>query len=849
MVRFAAVLADILIAASAGICLAWIAGAPGWTQLAPASPPVSFNTALTFVMCGTGLRAALSGFSRLAVAVGMLASLAGVLTLEEYLSSVSLGVDELFLRVPPAMHLVHPGRMAPNTASALALAGLGVALAGLGRRPSTLAVAGVLGSIVSAIGLVALTGYVFGIAPAFEWGWLTRMAALTAAGLAVLGVALVLATMGIGRAASWSDVPWLSASVGVGLSLLVLLGWQALRTQLTAEATGPEVARLPNLLLGLGLLVSMLMAGLVAQTQNLRHRAAQLGEVNRALERSSGQIRDLYDGAPCGYHSLDADGLIVEINRTELEWLGYSREELVGRVKAVDLVTPASRAIVEVNYPQFMRTGSVRDLELEFICKDGSLLPVLLSATAVKDAEGRFLRSRSTIYDMRERRNAESMRRLLSLVVENSNDAVISSRPDGTITSWNPAATALFGYGAGEMIGNSLTLLASPEQLARGLTVLERVRRGETVGQFDMPLCRKDGAQVEVSLTASPIRDSAGAVTGIASIVRDVSERRRLEQALEQGRAQLQSVLDGVHAAVMVYGADARIKFANPQAADLLGVPQAELIGGVLGDPRWRLVREDGTALPVQEHPISLALQTRGTATDRVVGIRSAGGAVRWLLVNAVCQYDRQGAVREVIESFIDISERRRMAQELERLATLDVLTELGTRRHFLEVAGREIKRLQRHGGELSLMILDVDHFKKINDVHGHQGGDAVLQHLGQLIRLALREVDIAGRLGGEEFCIALPDTTHEQAMEVAERLRGSIAAGTFRLPDGTTLEVTASIGVASMEPGDAAIEALLGRADQAMYQAKRSGRNAVRGHGSVRPHSSGGAPPASHAA
>jgi len=128
----------------------------------------------------------------------------------------------------------------------------------------------------------------------------------------------------------------------------------------------------------------------------------------------------------------------------------------------------------------------------------------------------------------------------------------------------------------------------------------------------------------------------------------------------------------------------------------------------------------------------------------------------------------------------------------------------------------------------LSMMMLDIDYFKRINDTHGHAMGDAVLQRLGSTMKNSLREIDVIARLGGEEFAILLPQTTLDQASELAQRLRTRIAEESIPSAQGTAIEFTVSIGLDAWQETDANLDALLKRCDQAMYQAKNSGRNRV---------------------
>jgi len=174
-----------------------------------------------------------------------------------------------------------------------------------------------------------------------------------------------------------------------------------------------------------------------------------------------------------------------------------------------------------------------------------------------------------------------------------------------------------------------------------------------------------------------------------------------------------------------------------------------------------------------------------------------------------------------------EIEERERLAQELQRLATTDELTGLAGRRHFLALAHREMARQRRVESPISLLMMDLDRFKLVNDTHGHAVGDSVLRVLADVLRGGLRELDIAGRLGGEEFTIMLTDAGKADAVEVAERLRIDMAGRAVQTQSGQTVRCTVSIGIAERLPEEP-LEDLMNRADSALYAAKHAGRDRV---------------------
>lgn len=167
------------------------------------------------------------------------------------------------------------------------------------------------------------------------------------------------------------------------------------------------------------------------------------------------------------------------------------------------------------------------------------------------------------------------------------------------------------------------------------------------------------------------------------------------------------------------------------------------------------------------------------------------------------------------------------LVEESRLTAKTDMLTGLLNRRAFLEWAVRELRRAERYRDAFSCVILDVDHFKLINDRHGHAAGDAVLAFVGSMLPKAVRSCDVVARWGGEEFVLALPSTPLQGAALVAERARHALAQSTIHIPSGISVPVTASFGVAQLHPGES-IDQLIDRADRAMYAAKSGGRNRV---------------------
>ncbi len=187
------------------------------------------------------------------------------------------------------------------------------------------------------------------------------------------------------------------------------------------------------------------------------------------------------------------------------------------------------------------------------------------------------------------------------------------------------------------------------------------------------------------------------------------------------------------------------------------------------------------------------------------------------------------------LEIATDITDRKRMEDDLraakheaEQLAHKDELTGLNNRRAFFELGNRAFKQARRFSHPISIIMLDVDHFKKINDSYGHAMGDRVLQAISEPLRIMVREIDIVARMGGEEFAFVLPETRLNDAANLAERIRRAIESLQLTV-EGAAIGVTASLGVACSEDGKESLDTLLTKADDALYVAKKKGRNQVK--------------------
>lgn len=305
--------------------------------------------------------------------------------------------------------------------------------------------------------------------------------------------------------------------------------------------------------------------------------------------------------------------------------------------------------------------------------------------------------------------------------------------------------------------------------------------------------------------------------------VHDVTERVEQAIALQQSREHLRTVADYTHDWEYWLSPAGDMVYVSPSCQRVTGYGPEEF----RSDPQLMLhiVHPDDREL-VARHLIDETAESPATFDFRVV---HRNGSTVW--ISHACQpvKDERGSSLGRRASNRDITERKMLEQELQRQATIDYLTGIANRRYFIERCAQELARSRRHRRPFALMMIEVDLFKQVNDRFGHGEGDRALQFMVGRCQAALRQADVLGRLGGEEFAVLLVETDLAGGLAVAERIRRDIAAQQYPAQSGEPIALTVSIGVTAVAAGaQLALDDVLSQADRALYAAKALGRNCV---------------------
>jgi diguanylate cyclase (GGDEF)-like protein/PAS domain S-box-containing protein len=445
-------------------------------------------------------------------------------------------------------------------------------------------------------------------------------------------------------------------------------------------------------------------------------------------------------------------------------------------------------------------------------------------------------------------RKAERMRTQQAKLLESENQfrsmfethsavMLLIEPKSGRILDANAAASHFYGYPGEQLKSMSINEIncMEPGQVATEHTLALHNQKNH----FNFQHKLASGEIREVEAYSTPIHFNEEVV--LFSIVHDITDRERMEKDLRKLERFTHNTIDALSVEIAILDETGLIVAVNRSWRELAA---AELPASAnLCEGANYLVVCDTTRGPDAVFAAAMAAGIRAVmqGTQDVFSLEypcndSASSELyvekRWYKAQ-VTRFTGEGPLRIVV-AHENISERklaeekiRLLNAELECLVFVDYLTGLYNRRYFMQRGAEEFKRARRSSQPLALFMLDIDWFKKVNDDHGHKAGDMALQNLAAVLKLNLREVDILGRIGGEEFAILLPNTSLNNAARLAERTRQSIENSSFVVLD-QVLSFTISLGVAEITDEVSGIDDLLRNADLALYRAKAEGRNRV---------------------
>jgi diguanylate cyclase (GGDEF)-like protein/PAS domain S-box-containing protein len=534
--------------------------------------------------------------------------------------------------------------------------------------------------------------------------------------------------------------------------------------------------------------------------------------------------------AAVGIAHVSLDGQWLRVNRQLCDMLGYTREELLATTFRA-ITYPADLDADDTLLQETLdgkRTTYV--LEKRYVRKDGSLTWTHLAVSLLRDQAGRPKYFISVVSDLNPQKKAaaelEQRRSRMKAVFDSLDEAVFVFDATGKVVEATPTALKMFGYrdvpDANATIGKLTTLFDAFTMDGNVLPAdqwpVVRVLHGETVKNTELEMKRRDtGRRWFASFSGIRTTDLHRTATLAVLTVRNITERHLAETALRVSEQRFRTAFDNIPDVVAIYDQEFRIRYVNHALTRLTQRPASAYVGR----------RDSDIAAPglvaLWRPLLHIARSTASVQTSDLE--YPSGKGTRHVNATCVPLLNAVGTVEEVMCIFHDFTERKLAEDKARQAALHDPLTRLPNRALLFEYAPHVLGGARRMQESVAFMFVDLDRFKPINDIHGHETGDEVLRQVAQRFNDNVREEDMVFRLGGDEFLMLLPrikdvSVASELALHILNILQRPYKVGSLEL------SLSASMGI-SLYPGDGKeIDALINHADAAMYYAKQLGRN-----------------------
>lgn len=574
----------------------------------------------------------------------------------------------------------------------------------------------------------------------------------------------------------------------------------------------------------------------ITELQQAKVRIRELEQQNEALRA---QLNTTYDKEPLRlFFDLGLVGMTLTslekgwlmVNQRLCDMLGYTHEEMITKTWA-DLTHPGDLA-EDVRLFESVLAGE-RDgyqMDKRYVRKDGSVLQARIDVMCVRDSDGKpdkFIGMIADISDLLESRQklAESRERL-SLAIEGAELGLWDWNIVSDETFFNDRWREITGYAPHELPEHftSWKSVIHPEDAEPIEDILDAHLRGRTPNfKAEHRIIRKNGDTAWVLDAGRVIEHGPeGEPTRAVGICLDITPQKMAEEAMIESEATMKAMSEASHDALIMIDDKGIISFWSQAAERIFGWSSREATGRELHD----LIALEEDMKKAHRGLEKFAKTGKGPVVGSVMEFNARHKHGHTFPVERTVSSFRLRGRWYAVGTLRDITQRVQNRQKLLDLARTDGLTGLYNRKYFHELADREVTRSARYSVPLAVALMDLDHFKRVNDTHGHDGGDAVLRHFSKIMTETMRDSDIVGRYGGEEFIVLMPETQIPQAREAAERLRKIVEETPTPWEDGS-IHYTVSIGVACGE-GVSDIDDIIKKADDALYRAKRDGRNQI---------------------
>lgn len=539
------------------------------------------------------------------------------------------------------------------------------------------------------------------------------------------------------------------------------------------------------------------------------------------------KLTGILDHIPAYVFSKNRAGQYTYVNQMLAALHALQQEEIIGKTDEELFTSQAAESFIKNDSAVFEEKKTVRALEDGGTDEFGIERSYLSVKCPIEDESGEVIELLGMSIDISEQRRLEKAlwesQEKLNSILDNMKARVYIKDTELRYTYANEALCQELQMDRTSLIGKSDYDLFEPETAVGFRTTdQEALDTRRKVDRMEIAIDPVSRTKRYFRSVKVPLMTGEGEPHSLLGISSDVTEERRLEKKLRDNERQLTTILDNMKAHVYIKDTNHTYTYVNADMCEYLGKPFDEIVG-----------KKDeeifGKKVAKRFHPIDeQVFNYRENCTSVEKSRHYRTGKTRYFLSVKAPLINDLGNAHALIGISTDVTEQQRLEKELRKMASTDVLTGTNNRRHFLELCEQEMKRAKRYKNKLSLIMLDMDHFKHINDTFGHAVGDDAIRAMTQLCRDSLRNTDVLGRIGGEEFAILLPETDVVGAWQIAQRIRKNTEEFRFEASEDKIEQFTASFGLTGLLAEDQDPDDLLKRADIALYDAKTQGRNRV---------------------
>jgi len=508
----------------------------------------------------------------------------------------------------------------------------------------------------------------------------------------------------------------------------------------------------------------------------------------KKLEINKKSFQNIVERSADGFIVVDKHGIVRFVNSTAEIIFNRRAEELIGELFGFALLADEPAEINIIRLGGEPGIGEIGTKETVWEGKPCSLI---------------------AIRDITERKQAEKelkeSEEKLRTIIESINDVIFQLSPSGIIKYVSPKVEEIYGYKPEELIGKHLKKTIPVSEVPKALKALKGALSGKTIKNFEIDQKDSKGNTVNMEINIYPVLKEGKIIT-VQGVMRDIRKRKQTEKELCESEAKNKSLLIAIPDLMFRLAQDGTFLELIPAKEFPLWRPSSEFVGKNVHEVLGKNIAKKFMQ-----------------CMKRAVKNRDTQIFPYHLFFNGKCRHYEARFVASGKGEILAIVRDFTKQKEAERMAETDPLTNIYNRRKFSELLDKEIERVERYNRALSVILLDIDNFKKINDTYGHDTGDYVLKRISRLIRENIRKVDTLARYGGEEFIIILPETNLKGSMAIAGRIR--------RVIEKTSLDkvghITISAGISTFTEGDSR-QSIVKKADRGLYIAKREGKNRV---------------------